>query len=496
MSLVGQVRTRLDAGALGIWITSFEEERVLRELEPYLEQCKTHYRWSSHRSLYRTNPEDGKIEVLVDPKKGLSGVIEYMREVSTNKSKRGPLILFDPHPHLVGESNAVSIRAVREGLQEKLGPILVLSPTTEFSLELSKLFVKVQFELPTEQELASVVSREKGMSEVDVARLAEALAGLTIHEAGVQLKLMIAKHGKKIDEIVSDLWVEKAKLWKTQGIEEVGRPNKSLNDIGGLFLFKKWIESRKAVFDKEARSKGIPVPRGLLLCGPPGTGKTEVCKAIAHEIGWNFARVNITGTLDPLVGQSEAYARNLFTTLDALRPIVCQFDEIAHQVSGYETSGRTDPGVMSHLIGMMLSWMEDREDGVFIVGTTNEPWNLPVHMLRSGRFDGAPFYFGFPGQDALEEIVQIHLSRYGKDLAAIMSNPGMADLLEFMEEKRFVGADVEQAIREAVQTSYPKKPDFKAIYDSLKTTRPSAMVMDKQIQLLEEWAASRTRKAQ
>lgn len=483
----------LQVGAPGFWITTFEESRVVPEiLLAAGEASYSVYQWSVISGLSLPGKDHPQSLVPIDAP--IFTVFNWLLE---NGKKPWVLLLYDYHEQF----NAGNKRFFREFLERSIGgprnTLVFISPKHDIPLELSRTLVPLRFSLPQALELEAPLKRayRGALDETPLpARqaLIESALGLTTVEAEIAFRLARLRHKGKVHEAAQEIWDSKMRLWENSGLVGVRQPSETWEDVGGCYEFKKWIDARLLMFEPEARQKKKPVPKGVLFVGSYGTGKSLLSRVIAAKLRWRLIEWDLGKLLGPYVGTSEQNTDRLLEITDLHRPCVVRIDEIAHQMSGFESSGYTDSGVISRMIQKILTWMEERQDGVFVVGSTNEPWRLPPHMVRAGRFD-AIFHIPLPGADALEDILVIHLRRYCDGNAPKDIDTGA--LVQRMHQNRFAGAEVEQMVIEAVQMAYPNDPTAKDFERASFGIVPAAVTMAEPIQKLEEWASKRARPA-
>ncbi len=283
---------------------------------------------------------------------------------------------------------------------------------------------------------------------------------------------------------------EKAHTLKRNGLVEVVAATTSLNDIGGLDQLKEWLQRRSGAFGASAKAYGLPAPKGLLIVGIPGTGKSLTAKATAGAFGLPLLRLDMGCVFGGIVGQSEANLRSVIQTAEAIAPCVLWIDEIEKGFSGSKSSGSTDGGTSSRVFGSFLSWMQEKEKPVFVVATANDVSKLPPEFLRKGRFDEM-FFVDLP--DALEraQIWDIIINRYQR-------KPTDFDTVVLSRAcEQFTGAEIEAVFVDAMHEAYAegREPKAKDILEAMTHTVPLAQLMDGQIAALRHWAKGRAREA-
>ncbi|MGL5017090.1 MAG: AAA family ATPase, partial [Luteolibacter sp.] len=283
---------------------------------------------------------------------------------------------------------------------------------------------------------------------------------------------------------------EKARTLKKNGLVEVVEATTSLNDIGGLGLLKDWLVRRGGAFGGTAKAYGLPAPKGLLIVGIPGTGKSLTAKATAGAFGLPLLRLDMGRVFGGIVGQSEANLRSVIQTAEAIAPCVLWIDEIEKGFSGSQSSGNTDGGTSSRVFGSFLSWMQEKEKPVFVVATANDVSKLPPEFLRKGRFDEL-FFVDLPDAQERAQIWDIVIKRHGRK-PADFDTVAMSRACE-----QFTGAEIEAVFIDAMHEGYAdgREPRAKDILEAMTHTVPLANLMDGQIAALRHWAKGRAREA-
>jgi SpoVK/Ycf46/Vps4 family AAA+-type ATPase len=264
----------------------------------------------------------------------------------------------------------------------------------------------------------------------------------------------------------------------------------SLDDIGGLDVLKGWLLQRQDAFGKEAQQFGLPSPKGLLIIGIPGTGKSLTAKATASVFNRPLLKLDAGKLFAGLVGQSEGNLRSVIQTAEAIAPCVLWIDEIEKGFSGSKRSGAADGGTSARVFGSFISWMQDRTAPVFIVATANDVSQLPPELLRKGRFDEI-FFVDLPNQEEREAIWRIQITKYGR----APEKYGVSQLAQATDG--LTGSEIEQLFIDALYDAFSRReePTDLSIAMLLNTIVPLSKLMSEQITALRTWAKGRARRA-
>jgi SpoVK/Ycf46/Vps4 family AAA+-type ATPase len=388
------------------------------------------------------------------------------------------------------------VRRIKDILRVAKGnghSLVLLGCRLKLPPELEHEITHVDFNLPSSAQLGTVldgiVKSAKLKNVHDVARESalQSALGLTTTEAENAFALSVVET-KGIDHKI--IAREKARTLRKNGLVEVVEATTSLEDIGGLGLLKDWLQRRAGAFSESAKAYGLPAPKGLLIVGIPGTGKSLTAKATAGAFGLPLLRLDMGRVFGGIVGQSEANLRAVIQTAEAIAPCVLWIDEIEKGFSGSQGSGSTDGGTSSRVFGSFLSWMQEKQKPVFVVATANDVSKLPPEFLRKGRFDEL-FFVDLP--DALEraQIWDIVIKRHGR-------RPTDYDTVVLARAcEQFTGAEIEAVFIDAMHDAYAegKEPGPKEILEAMTNTVPLAQLMDGQISALRHWAKGRAREA-
>ena len=358
-------------------------------------------------------------------------------------------VLKDFHPLLSPRTgSAMVIRKLKDtahALESTLSSVVILSASLEIPAELEKTIVIVDFALPTAAELRDrfieMVDEYRSGIEVDlidpargyttedeaIMALAKAAQGLTMAEAELALGKAITADKRLNHDDIQAITDEKKQIVRKTGILSIEEPV-DINEVGGLEQLRHWLARRTNIFSEDARRYGLLAPKGVLLTGVPGCGKSLCAKAIAHFWNLTLLRLDMGAVYGSLVGQSEANMRRALQCAQAMAPCVLMIDEIEKGLSG-SSGGGGDGGTGSRVFGTLLSWMSDKTAAVFVVATANQFEKLPPEMLRKGRFDEI-FFVDFPHAGERAEILDIHIKKALRRREPAIAGPAADDFLK------------------------------------------------------------------
>lgn len=474
------------AGYPGIYIVSSEESRIEGEIKTIAKELGHGlYAWSITEGLVDT--ADGSSHGGQDPQEMLIHVLELPENTV--------VFLRDFHQFLEN-GNPVLTRTVKDVLRvakTRGKALIIVGCRTILPPELEREFVVVEFALPGKEELGAVldnIADSAGKSKPKKERretLLDSASGLTSIEAENAFALSLVESGELSPVVVAR---EKAQAVKKNGLLEVCATTRSLDDIGGMDLLKAWLVQRKDAFGPKAREYGLPAPKGLLIIGIPGTGKSLTAKATASVFQRPLLKLDAGRLFGGLVGQSESNLRSVIQTAEAIAPAVLWIDEIEKGFSGSKSSGGSDGGTASRVFGTFVSWMQERLAPVFVVATANDVTQLPPEFLRKGRWD-EQFFVDLPNREEREAIWRIQIAKYGR-------KPGVFDVAQLAKiAEGLTGAEIEQAFIDALYAGFSqgKEPSDLTISMVLGDMVPLSKLMGDQISALRKWAKGRARPA-
>ncbi|HVO57068.1 MAG TPA: AAA family ATPase [Dongiaceae bacterium] len=317
-------------------------------------------------------------------------------------------------------------------------------------------------------------------------QLAKNLSGLPFAESMRALRRCVLAHGKADAAIVDAVLEAKRDVLRGEGLLETIRRDASFADIAGLTRLREWIAKRKSALTPEGRQFGLVPPKGILITGVQGCGKSLAARAVAGEWDFELARLDAGALYDKFVGESEKRLRKALDLAQRMAPVVLWIDEIEKAFASAGVSGDADAGLSQRLLATLLTWMQDRESGVFIAATSNNISALPPEMLRKGRFDEI-FFVDLPSARTRAALFALHLGKRRREASAF-DLPALAAASD-----GFSGAEIEQAIAAGLYTAFAAKQQLSTatLLSELKSTQPLSITRAEDVAALREWAHTR-----
>jgi ATP-dependent 26S proteasome regulatory subunit len=319
-----------------------------------------------------------------------------------------------------------------------------------------------------------------------IQQLAKNLSGLRLTEAMRTLRRCVLAHGKADSSVLDAVLDAKRKALRGDGLLEAVRRDASFEDIAGLQRLREWLAKRKSALTLEGQKFGLVPPKGILITGVQGCGKSLAAKSIAGEWGFELARLDAGALYDKFVGESEKKLRKALDLAQNMAPLVLWIDEIEKAFASAGSSGDADAGLSQRLLATLLTWMQDRESGVFLAATSNNISALPPEMLRKGRFDEI-FFVDLPNSIVRAALFALHLKKRGRQAASF-------DLGKLAAASDgFSGAEIEQAIAAGLYTAFAGKQQLSTdiLLAELKSTQPLSVTRSEDITAIREWARTR-----
>ncbi len=466
-----------------VYVSTLEEERVERAIAAAAQQLSNRniYTWDFVDG-YQGNPTDQGVA-----RRNPLQALEHIEKLP--ESVAALFILRDYHRFLEDVAIARKLRNLARRLKSQPKNILLLAPQIQVPDDLAEVVTVIEFALPSVHEIRAEITRllsglNARLSAGDLDTLVQSCQGLSIERIRRVLARGIAAQGTFRAEDIELVLEEKRQTIRQTQILDFYPAKEQISDIGGLDNLKDWLLRRVNAFSEKARQYGLPYPRGLLLAGIQGTGKSLTAKAIAHHWHLPLLRLDVGRLFAGLIGESESRTRQMIQIAEALAPCVLWIDEIDKAFAG--TDGRGDAGTSSRVFGTFITWMAEKTSPVFVVATANNIQALPSELLRKGRFDEI-FFVGLPAQEERQSIYEVHLGRLRAH------NLQSYDLSRLAyETPNFSGAEIEQAIIEAMHIGFSQDRDFTTddILEAASQIVPLARTAQEQVEALQSWAAS------
>lgn len=483
-----------------LYLRSYEYDRTKQKIEMIIKSLRAEKKDKPIR-LFNWNCVDGLVEVsdssryLGDEYDNEEMVLKYI--CNDNEPSKDVFILEDFGKWIEQDTVMHRIRTIAERGMHTNTHVIILSAVLNLPTELEKYVTVLDIPLPDRDDLGITLSQvERQCHNIHLSiemknRLIDAALGMTSMEADLAFCLAAVKDslGENAPVTVS---AEKEQIIRKSGILDYFPKNESLKDVGGMEVLKEWLRKWQKAYEKNARDFGLQEPKGLLLLGVPGCGKSLTAKSIASNWNMPLLRLDIGKVFQGLVGSSEDNIRKAIVTAEAVAPCVLWIDELEKGLSGVQSSGSTDGGVTSRIFSTILTWMQEKTSPVFVVATANNVNMLPPELLRKGRFDDI-FFVDLPSAKERENIFSIHLKKRNQ-------NSSFPLQLLAKETEGFNGAEIEECVKEAMFTAYvenPVNPKLLAehIREAIRQTVPLSTTMKEQISSLRKWAESRAKNA-
>ena len=446
------------------------------------------YRWSVTEGLRRIDMDREDEGIAPD----LSATLQEIR----NASQRGVYLLLDAHPYLGYASYQRALRDLIQRRDSQPHVLVMIGTKVELPAALEPFAVRVALRLPDANALLKLVKEEAAAYttqnggrrvEVDadaVRQIVRNLQGLSLTDARRIARHLIHRDGALGPGDLPELARLKFELLNKSGHLHYEYDTARFADVGGARRLKRWVEQRRAPFVQDPPPPGLEPPKGVLLLGVQGCGKSLLAKAVAGGFGVPLVRLDFGTLYDKYHGETEKNLRAALASTEQLAPCVLWIDEIE---KGLAAGNGENDGLSRRVLGYLLTWMAERKSRVFLVATANQVHELPAELLRKGRFDEI-FFVDLPDPATRVEIFALHLDRrsLAKDDIDLSALAAAAD--------GFSGAEIEQVIVSALYAAHAEQAslDTQALMQAIRDTRPLSVLMAEQVQALREWALPRT----
>src|SRR5712691_8389333 len=445
-----------------IAIETLEEERAEQALERVAGRLRIPlFTWTMTRGLRRSGAVDSIYETK-EPLKALRSVAEM---------NEGIYLMKDLYRSLNDAAVVRTIQDLAHAFARDRCALVMTAPRMDLPPELASLARLDKLELPPSAEILD--------------KVAAALRGLTLFEAERAVTRAVLDDltlDPRDLEVIAEM---KQELLSKERVLDCVPVPENLDDVGGLAGLKAWLDKRKRAFTPEAKEFGVPAPRGILLLGVQGCGKSLAAKAVAKDWGLPLLRLEPGRLFDKFIGESEKNLDRALATAERMAPCVLMIDEIEKGFASV-VSSESDGGLSRRILGRLLGWLQDREAPVFLVATCNQINALPPELMRKGRFDEI-FFIDLPTADERRQIFSVHLTRRHRD-------PKGFDLDALaVASEGFSGAEIEQAVVAALYTAFARRTELSTehILEEIKATKPLSVTRAEEIEALREWAQGR-----
>lgn len=469
-------------------IESHEEHRVLNILtQQTLKLGKPLFKWTITEGL-------GRIDIDLDPQRHNSEPDDVLRHIKAAQ-KDAIYVLADFHPYLDEPIHVRLLKDIALSHQETGSHIVLISHELEIPEELQKFTARFSLAMPNSDELEKLIrntadewAKKNRGKKVHTDRktldaMVNNLTGLTLRDARRLIRNAIYDDGALSQSDLPNVMQAKYDLLNSDGVLAFEYETASFSDVGGLNKLTEWLTQRRSVFHGEVENKGLDTPKGTLLLGVQGCGKSLAARAVAGIWDVPLLRLDFGALYNKFHGESERNLRESLKTAEVMAPCVLWMDELEKGIA----VGDNDGGTSRRMLGTLLTWMSEKKAAVFVVATANDIERLPPELVRKGRFDEI-FFVDLPKSNVRSLIFSIHLEK--REL-----NPEEFDLGVLTKASGgFSGAEIEQAVVAGLYSAHAldENIETKHILHELKSTRPLSIVMAEQINKLRDWASERT----
>lgn len=489
----------LKAREPGIWISTSEEKEVIVSIKNAIDtvgEYETVYTFSMTEGISEVKTENNKIVYeRLENTNNIIALYKMLQESNDRNCEKSRVWILKDYHLLLNNPNAIrTIRDLKESPTERYTPIIIISPSNEVPLELQKTFKILNYDTPSEEDINELLNLWTASKNIELEaseqlNISKRLFGFTRSEILSMLNLSFIKYETINLDIVNE---KKIEMINESGVLDYKVPKANLDNVGGNHKFKEWVDIVEACMTEDAREYGIPAPKGYLSVGIPGTSKSFSAEALAGKWNMPFIKLNMAKITSRYAGETE---RNMYKALNLVKscaPCVLLIDEVEKALGGYKSSNASDSGAIARAFGSVLEFLNDNDNGVFVVMTSNDVSQLPPELTRAGRLD-AIWFFGLPTKEERKQILDIHLRKANR--------PVTDDVLEEMAKsmEKYTGAEIELVVKSSLRRAYLEKiktGEDKGITPEIlqaasEEVVPVAVSSREQIAALENWAKNR-----
>ena len=466
-----------------IYINTIEEDRV-----EYV--IRKNIKTNLNRSIYSWDFVDGYTNNPNNEGFAKRNPLQALELVERLNAETPALFLLkDFNRFLTDLSISRKLRNISRNLKLQPKTIIIIGSDLTIPKELQDLITVVQFQLPLEEEISQELNRLISSLNIKVdsqlfESLTRACQGLSLERIRRVLSKIIATYKTIDNDSITVLLSEKKQIISQTEILEYSSVNEQIANLGGLENLKDWLKKRKTAFGLQAFNYGLPTPRGLLLIGIQGTGKSLTAKAIANDWQLPLLKLDVGKLFGGIVGESESRLRQMINVAETISPCILWIDEIDKAFSNSDNRG--DSGTSNRVLATFISWLSEKTKPVFVIATANNIDLLPIEIIRKGRFDEI-FFLDLPEKEEREEIFKIHLQTFRPNSWESFDYNQLAQASE-----SFSGAEIRQSIIEGMYHAFYEKREFTTedICMALKELIPLAHLESDQMIRLQQWASS------
>ncbi len=485
-----------------VYVVTWEEERV--------ERCLREIGAARNKNLFVWTITQGIVKSGTDAQQSKSGsgnTSDPLAALDAVINQIEPAIYLFKDFHRFTEDERCNLSVVRRlrdvahHLRDTYKTIVITSPLMRIAPELTKDVTVIDFGLPGPEDFNKLLDRiiedvkDNPKVKIDLnpdarERLLSAARGLTLKEAENVFAKTLVTDGRLSGSDVNIVFSEKQQVIKKSGLLEYYESQEKFSDVAGLENLKDWLKKRSIAFTEKAHKFGLPAPRGVLLLGVQGCGKSLCAKAVSGLWGQPLLRFDIGRMFSSLVGSSEENVRRAIQVAESVAPVILWVDEIDKALAGAANSAGSDGGTAARVFGTLLTWLSEKTSPVFVIATANDISNLPPELLRKGRLDEI-FFIDLPTALERREVFRIHIEKRGRNPA----NFDLDDLARVSEG--FNGAEIEEAVIAALFDAFSSQQELKTefIKGAIADTVPLSKTMSEELNRLRTWANGRSRPA-
>lgn len=489
-----QIQRYVYAGFPILFIETVEEEKIMRTIREVTNRKNRLriYEWSTwgHRVCKAKTGEFTSSDADRSLENVLSTYIKSVTDLHRSTVVIKDIYSYLDRPIIAGRLKYLAEQIVQEKIKDCT--IILLSPVVKIPVELERYVAVLQVPELSDMEIENVIKdfcqeQRLGSIETDFMRkLIDGFKGLPECEIRNILALIYAENGDLAQENLAAIRDQKKQIVQKSGFLEMVEAEEKLDKtVGGLDNLKHWLKRKGNIIKNigKAASFGVDMPRGVLIAGMPGCGKSLCAKATAMEFGIPLLRLDVGNLLGKYVGESEKNMQKALRLAEAISPCVLWIDELEKALVGIGGQGG-NAEVTTRLLGTLLTWMQERKHLVFVVATTNKVDSIPPEFMRKGRFDDI-FSVALPNKDERQSIFKIHIQK------RLRKNPLTDDDIEELASKtyRFSGADIEGAVKDALEECFcnSKPLSMEALQEAVEQTTPLSQIMKEEVDAMQEF---------